>query len=166
MAECFVEDVRGITYREPAAPATGLVIGLFGVVSLAVSVVFLTAITAWPLQGGNALGVLAVVVFAAFGCAAMALAIAAFRPQQVRFDRDAQRVRGRVRGRLWLHRSIDVDASALGRPVVQTSSHDEGPDLHEVRVPWPGHPSLVLGCYEDQATARHWQDRLALLMRG
>lgn len=164
--DCFSEDRQGITYREGVAPTTGLMIGLFGLLFVALSMGVVFEISAWPWHGGKIMGGLTALAFACFGSATVFIAIACVQPQHVRFDRDTRRLKGRMRGRLWLLRSIDVGFDALQLPIMKSSSREMGSDLYEVRIERMGHPPLALGSFEERAKAEHWQGRLMDMLKN
>ena len=142
-----------------------VIFGCFGLMFLVVSIAFFIEIAAWPWHGGKVMGLLTVLVFACFGSAAVLLAIAGIQPQHLRFDRETRRLHGRMRGKLWLLRSIDISFDALQLPVIKSSSREMDSDLYEVRVERAGQPSLALGSFEERAKAEHWQNRLTGLLR-
>ena len=161
---CFTEDRCGITYREGVAPITSVFIGLFGLLFLVLSIGICFEVADWPWHGGKVMGLLTALAFASFGGATVFLAIAGVQPQRLRFNRDTRHVTGRMRGRLWLLKSMDASFDTLQAPVIKASSRDMGGDLYEVCVAWDGHPPLALGSFDVQAEAEHWKQRLTNLL--
>jgi hypothetical protein len=163
--DCFSEDRQGITYREGKSPLISLSIGLFGLLFVALAIGVCFEVAGWPWHGGKIMGLLTALAFACFGGAATLLAIAGVQPQRLQFHRDTRRVQGRVRGRLWLLKSINASFDDLQHPIISASSREMDSDLYEVVIPWAGQQPLALGSYEDRADAEHWQERLTGMLQ-
>jgi hypothetical protein len=162
--DCFSEDRQGITYREGKAPLTSLLIGLFGLLFVALAIGVCFEVAGWPWHGGKVMGLITALAFASFGGAAALLAIAGVQPQRLQFHQGTRRVQGRMRGGLWLLKSIDASFDDLQHPVISASSREMNGDLYEVRVAWNGHPTLALGSFDERADTEHWQKRLTSLL--
>lgn len=154
--EYFSEDLQGVGYREGTDPWISGTIALFSFGFLLFTTACLTEVWGWPWHGGKVAGLLSVLVFAGFSISGCLLGFAGIRPQHLRFDAETKR----VRGRLWLLRSIDISFSSLQPPVIKSIEREMDSDLYEIRVEWAGRLPLVLGSYEKRSEAEYWRTRL------
>lgn len=164
--EYFSEDRQGIAYREGTSPLAGIIIAFFSLMFLIITVAFLSEIASWPWHAGKVAGLLTLLVFAGFSFSSGLLALAGFQPQNFRFDAETRRVHGRVRGRLWLLRSIDTGFDSLQRPVIKSIEREMDTDIYEIRLECAGHLPLALGSFERRSHAVYWRDRLDRLLKS
>jgi hypothetical protein len=162
---CFTEDDQGITYREGISPFTSVLLGVFGLAFLAIAVVFFSVIAGWPWHSGKIAGLLTVLIFACFAIAVVLLAISGVQPQHLMFDKQTRRVSGRMRGRLWLLKTIDASFDTLQLPEIKSTSREMDTDLHEIRIQWAGEPPLALGSFDDWSHAEYWQKKLSIFLK-
>jgi len=164
--EYFSEDQNGIVYLEGAEPLISAIIAFFSFGFLFVTAAFLPEVWSWPWHGGKVAGLFTLLAFAGFSSITGLLAYAGVQPQHLRFDAEKKRVHGRVRGRLWLLRSIDTDFDALQQPVIKSIDREMDSDLYEVRLDWIGNLPIALGSYEKRSDAEYWQRRLERLLKS
>ena len=162
---CFSEDQRGISYREIAAPWASAIPGFFGLLFLALTVGVLADVAQWPWHGGKIAGLLTALAFLGFSVMCLALSFAIVQPQHVEFDKRTRRVHGRVRGKMWLLRSVDAEFEAFRTPVIKSIVRESGGDLHVLLVEHLGHHSLSMGAFEERKDAEYWRNKLDHLLK-
>lgn len=162
---CFSEDQSGISYREIVAPWASAIPGFFGLLFLALTVGVLADVAHWPWQGGKIAGLVTALAFLGFSVMCLALAFAGVQPQHLEFDKRTRRVHGRMRGKMWLLRSIDAEFEAFRTPIIKSTAREMDGDLHEVLVEHVGHHPLSMGAFEAREDVEYWRNKLDHLLK-
>ncbi len=162
--EFLTEDAHGIYYSETIQHGWAALFFAICLIGLGPPIQALLGQEVRPVLASRGAEIFRVLFFLAFSIGAGLAVLRALQRQRLLFDRESQRLTGRVTGRFMLLTDLDISFDQLDPPVIQRRVNDEQVETFTVALGCSGGRAVTMYGWKDGAIAEEWAQRIGRLV--